>query len=753
MRKLFVSIGLLALLLANPSLVTAQQGKIHLSSTGSFQIVDENVARVTLTDLGYQDLDLISPLDSTSVLFSIPPNWRLTEGASIELNYEVTLSGSDVGRIAEDQRPYGGVITVMFNRQLVGYIYLDQVGAQQKRFEIPPEALVSPRRDGRHELTLSLNAQFSCTYDIRTLVIFKASSFFELPFEVSPPELNLARLPAPFYVRDALLPDQTLIVVPNRPTAEELSAAMNVVAGFGSMTSREFVFSLVEEGDLSATDSLSSAHLVFVGKPERFSVLSDVSFPLPVEGGRFTGMLADAEDDGVVELALSPWNENKAVMLVGGLSDAAVLKASQAVSSGKIFVTDNPALVYVADVKTMSDAVPIVEDFTLQDLGYQNETLTGIGVDSVDYIFRIAKEQVATEKGYVDLVYYHSALLDYGNSSFTVLLNGEVIAGTALSAETANLTHLRVDLPKGLLRFGENRLTVRARLQPFFTCDTTGFSDPWLTISNQTALHIPKAEPSFLAKPAALDLKFYPNLVLTRSDLGEVAFVVPQEDAQSWRLAADLTFDLAQTANPLISNLVVVFGGDVPMEVRGERSLVVIGRASTLPLLTELNDRLPAPFDFETDTASERQMQIVYRIPPGVSVGYLELLASPYAEDKVILVVSGNTDPGVRMAGDALLVGDLRGQLAGVFAVTNGTQVATSDLTPAFSVVGEVVPGAEAVPTLLPPAGPAEKAELERPAWLLPLLIALSVLTVLVIFYVIFAAFLRRRHADEVAGE
>ncbi len=751
MKRALVLIGLLALLLGNPSPVLAEVGGLPFDGgeVAVFQLVDGNVAMVTLEDLGYQDLSLISPIDSTRLLFGVPPNWRLTEEAALELDYEVILSGSDVGRIAEDQRPYGGIVTVTFNRQVIGYLYLNSVGAQKQRFEIPPQALIPVRRDGRHELGLFLDAQFSCTYDIRTLVLFKSASFFTLPFEVSPPELDLSRLPAPFFVRDSLLPERTFFVIPDEPTAGELSAAMNVIAGFGSMADREFVFSLVQEGALTESD-LTSVHLVFIGPPDRFRLLPDIEFPLAVESGRFTGVMAGAEEDGVVQLAPSPWNANKAVMLIAGRTEAALDKAARAVSSGSLFITGNPALVYIAEVRAVSENLPIVEDFTLQEIGYQNETLSGIGVDSVEYLFRISKEQVATEEGYLDLIYYHSGLLDYGSSSFTVLLNDEVIAGATLSAETANLTKLRINFPAGLLRFGENRLVVRARLQPVFTCDTTGFSDPWFTVSNQTAFHIPRTVPTGVPRPQALDLKFYPEIVLRRSDLGEVAFVLPNSDVQSWRIAANLAFDLAQTANPLIANLAVAFGNEVPTEIRSERSLVVIGKASTLPFLSELNEKLPAPFDFETNTASERQMQIVYRIPLDVSVGYLELLPSPYNSEMAILVVSGNTDDGLSMAGDVLLNGELRGQLAGIFAVTNGTQVATSDLSSAFSVVGAVVPEAESIPVTLP-AEPTEATKrLERPPWLMPTLIASGALTVLVLFYVVAAAIARRRR--DVAG-
>ncbi|NOZ72336.1 MAG: cellulose biosynthesis cyclic di-GMP-binding regulatory protein BcsB [Chloroflexi bacterium] len=744
-KKIFMVVGFLGLFLASPLLVAAQSLGVAPALSGSTLLrVGENKVSVSFEELGYQDLDLISPLDSTRVIFSIPPNWRLAEGGAIELNYDVLLSGADIGRIREDQRPYGGAITVTFNKQVIGHIYLDATGSQTMRFQIPAAALASVRKDGRHELGLLLDAQFSCIYDIRTLIVVKSTSFFDLSFEVSPPELDLSRLPAPFFVRNSLLPDRTLFVIPDDPDAGELQAALNVITGFGSMVGQGFDFELVKVGQLSQ-DDLALNNFIFVGTPDKFDLLSDVQFPSSVVDGGFANLLPESTQDGIIQLALSPWNANKAVMLVSGNSVDAVNKAAQAVSSGKLFIYENPSLIYVADVQLLVKTLPIVEDFSFQDLGYPTETLTGIGVDSTEYLFYVSKDQVSTEDGYIDLIYYHSGLLDYGISSFSVALNDQVIASTAFSEESVRLSNMRITLPAGLLRFGENRLVISAKMQPEYSCDTTGFSDPWLTISNQSGFHIPVALTDSFAGLKLLDLKFYPDLMLTHSDLGDVAFVLPRADLESWNIAARLAFGLGQTANPMISDLSVAYADDVPQKVRSERSLIVVGKASTLPLLVELNESLPAPFDFKNDTASERQMQIIYRIPPGVSVGYLELLASPFNPQKAILVVAGNDDTGLLMAGDTLLQGELSSQLAGLFAVTNGTQVATSSISSAFSIVGTVVPNAEGIVATPISALAGDHPVYERPGWLLPMLIVSALVILATIGYIVVAAISRGR--------
>jgi hypothetical protein len=193
--------------------------------------------------------------------------------------------------------------------------------------------------------------------------------------------------------------------------------------------------------------------------------------------------------------------------------------------------------------------------------------------------------------------------------------------------------------------------------------------------------------------------------------------------------------------------LQAVYADEVPQQVLDQNSLIVVGRSSTVPFLAQINDQLPAPFDFENDTASESNMQVVYRIPSGMSVGYLQLLNSPFNIEKPILVLSGNSDDGLTMAGNTLTIGDFRRQLTGVFAVTNGTQIATANASSMFSAVGTLVPpGNSIVTTPLPSSSPAPAA-LTPPGWLLPLLVASGIAILLILGLVIISAFSRRRES------
>lgn len=740
--KAFIAFCVLLLLLANPIQAAAGGLSGAPGLVGQTQGA-ENSASVTFAQLGYADSVLVGPLDGTRKTFSTPANWQLKPGGQAVVDFDVTLSGADVGRFQQGGEAYSGTLIVSFNKIILGYIQLSEIGSQTRTFPIPEGATTSIRESGQHELDIQLNAQLDCVYDIRTTVVVKATSRFDLMFDITSPELNLSRLPAPFYLRNSLLPDQTLLVVPKSPAVDELRAALDVMAGFGSLIENPFGISLVTEDQLT-DEQLGASNLIFVGMPGSLSRLEGIAFPAPVSGGKFSDLPAESANDGVLELAHSPWNPNKVILLVSGNTGEAVVKAAQAAGAGNLFTYANPSLSYIRDVHTLSGNAPIVEDFTLQDLGYSNQQLSGIGIQQADFSFFAAKEQLATDKGLLRLVYYHSGLLDYGVSSISVELNGQAVFSVPFSKDTEQVTTAEVKIPTGLLRFGENQLRVQARMQPDLSCDFSGFSDPWLMVSNQTALHLPLADVAVRPPSVRLDLSGFPEIFMTQSDLGDVAFVLAENDPAGWKIASDLAYDLGANSRPAISNLAVAYAADVPGAARAAQSFIVVGKASNLPFVKEVNDFLPAPFNAETNTAEEKGMQVVYRFPPNVSVGYLELAPSPFNPEKLLLVVSGNSDDGIGMSGLTLRNSQLRDRLTGVFAITNGVQVDASVGIAHFSNVGSSIPGAEQA-VVTPVASPQPFTALAGPAWLLPFLAVSGALLLLIIIAALVGALRRNR--------
>lgn len=112
---------------------------------------------------------------------------------------------------------------------------------------------------------------------------------------------------------------------------------------------------------------------------------------------------------------------------------------------------------------------------------------------------------------------------------------------------------------------------------------------------------------------------------------------------------------------------------NVPKDLRDSRNLLVVGQPTKLPLVTELNAQLPAPFNAGSDEALNRTTKVIYR--PGEKAGYLQLLASPWNDRRVVLAVLGNTNDGLCWASTALLAPTMLQSLSGHFAIVIADQV------------------------------------------------------------------------------
>lgn len=714
-----------------PTQVVAQQSTYSdLSSVLPDIQITENRATFSLADLGISERNLIGPFDETSILFGTPPNWQLAPGSTIQLQFDVLISGTGIN-LNEDVSYVAGVnLLIRFNNILLGIVTIDKSGSYVQSFSIPDEAFISTRADGRHALTISFDASLSCSYDLNASVTIKLSSIVDLFYQQTNPTLDLSKLPAPFYLENSLVSDSTLIIIKDNPTSTELQAALNVATGFGAMINDIYNFRLLNYSSLNDT-LLAQNNLVFVGLAESFDILSGVNFKPLVN--------TQNVDDGILQLALSPWNSSKSVLFVSGNSLDALSKAAYAFSTGNILIYQEPEVAYVSNVQFLPSEIPVVEQFKLEDLGYASQTLEGAGRLSEDFVFYISKSQVVSTDAYIELIFSHSGLADYTASAFSLYLNGSIFFTKVLAKETEQVTTLQIRIPPGFFRYGENILELQVDMLASPGCDEATVLRPWFTVSNQSLFFVPASQLN-TDQVFIQDLKFYPEIFTISSDLSEITFIVPPDNLNSWQVAAQLAFNLGTTAQPGISNMKVAFADAISEEIKENQSMIVIGMPSDLLFISEINDVLPAPFDFDTNTASEKQLMISYRIPQGQSVGYLELLRSPFNEEKTILVVSGNTDEGVNLAGDTLVIRNLQDQLAGIFAVTNGTQIATSSANMSFSIVGQGVPGSEQIgeTTISSETAPLD---IETPRWLMPVIVSTSTI-ILIVSVIVFRRFL-----------
>jgi Bacterial cellulose synthase subunit len=664
----------------------------------------------------------------------LPTNWAFQEGSSLQLIITSNLV-TDAPHPIADGQPIGASMTVTLNKKLIATVPLIEGTNVPYEIPIPQDALIPTLNDGRHDLELFLDASTDCDLNNglhQTTVMVSSSSQFILPYKEQTPIVDLKILPRPIFQRDSVFPVDAIMVVPDQPSEQEMRAALITAASFGRFSDGNLPFSLLTSNQITQ-EMVTASNLIFVGKASALSQLQDVELPAPLKNNAFSPQGIQA-DDGILQMAVSPWSNGRAILVVSGNTDAAVVKAAQALSYGNIQTVSNSNLAIVTDVAPTTEAQSIdpaelAQAHTFKDLGHDVHTIAGVGRGEFLVEFYVNPGLIAGEGAYLDLRFNNSALLDFARSGLTVFLNGKLLGGLRLSDETAATVTQRINISPSLVLPGTNQLRIQANLTAPTQCSLADLTNLWVSVLPESSLFVPLA-PAIIDSNNLRALSVYPYPFVNLPTLSSAGFVLPKNDPASWAAASQIAYGFGNQAGGSVFDLAVAYDGAVPDELRNNRDLIVIGVPSDLTFISELKDSLPAPFDAGKNDPVVKNLQVTYRFAPGTSIGYLELLAAPWNPARTILAVVGSTSAGVQMATNALTDPALRNRLTGNFALINAENISVMDTRTGIGLGGIAANPEVTSQPVVPVPTLAVSSPAARPTWILPLVSVLALLIV-----------------------
>jgi len=700
---------------------------------------------VTFMQLYGGEFQLTGPFDSNSQTFGLPADWQLSGPAELTLEMTVSLNTFVVN--ATDAVSSGGILTIQFNRHIVASLPIAQAGDISFSVTIPQADLVSPRADGRMELSFTLDSGISCDVNQKVTIFIHPNSRLALPHEDKLPDVSLLRFPYPLY-QDTIFPESALVVIPDQPTAGDLQSALTVSAGLANMSNEALLLDMVTVGQLTP-EQRNTNNLILIGDAAAMPLLAELKLPLAPVNKAF---VLSNEDDGVVVMLNSVWNRTKVILVVTGNTEAGIIKAAQAVSTGILqpYTSSNLAIVEAIAPQVTPISIPVNQ--TLTDLGYGSDTIArAISSSSgftttFSYKFYLPPGEVPAEGAYFELAFGHSSLINYDRSGAVVLLNSQPIGSVRPSDEYAanSINKIKIALPASAVLSGFNKLDVQVSLYPRDNCSLQSVKGLWFAVWPDSNFYLPLI-PAIINPTAALDLSAYPAPYVFNSALDKTAFVLQRGNFETWNAAFKIAGYIGNKANGTVTTLKVYYGDDVPEAERPNYDFIVIGQADQMPLVTEINANLPAPF--ANQVAASNDLSVVYRIPANASQGYLQLLQSPWNANNIIIGALGNTAQGVAWASNVLIDSILRSKLSGNFAVVNDTQVVTTDTRVSVLAPSATLPdGTMTQPNALVPAQiDLTVPPAERPAWVYQGMLVAAGAVIFIILFVIITTWLKNR--------
>jgi cellulose synthase operon protein B len=703
---------------------------------------------ITFGLMGLSDTIMQGPYSTMRVVFGTPANWAFQTGSELQLILTSQLA-TDSSLTIADGSYIGGTMTVTLDKKVLTILPL--VAGKDVPYNIPllADALVSPYSDGHHELSLFMDSGVDCRYAFhRTTVIVSATSQFLLNYNEQAPSIDLTNLPRPIYQRNSVFPINADIVIPDAPSVQEMRAAMITMASFGRMSSGSLPVTLLPASQLTP-ELQTNSNLIFVGKASTLaSLMQGINLSAPLTNNAFSvqGMQAD---DGILEMAVSPWNGGRSVLIVSGNTDAGVIKAAQALSNNNIQTGKVNSQAVIGDVTLadlsayqLSPTLLPQDTFTFTDLGYTPVTLSGQGILDDFVAFSIPPGMVASGDTYLDLTFNNSPQLDFNSSGLTVFVNGHLIGGAVLSLKTTSTTTQRFAIPLSVLEPGNNQLKIEADLLPLTQCSSLNLANLWLSVLPESVLHLP-LQPATVSQTPTQDLSIYPYPFANEPTLSNLAFVVAKNDPEAWSNTAQIAYWLGRQASGSIINFTVAYDSEISDQVRQNNDMIVVGLPINLKILTDLNKSLPASFDPNSNVAALKGQQVTYHFPADTDLGYLELMPSPWNPSYSILSVVGTTPGGVKLSSTALTDPAQSSQLRGNLAIIVNKTITAVDTRTGSGLSGvssNTIVTTQVAPEQITPAPSLASGGGRN--WI-P--VAIGVLVLLIIIVIIVAMILSRR--------
>ena len=558
-----------------------------------FQQAESAILTLRLSDLDFSgSLNLAGPYQETAADFELPADWSLDAPLQIELRFRSdfqslmqAFSGSPE---TENTAGIKGVLSIYLNETLVSATEVNSSAEGALSIEVNAQT-VAPY-PARNELRITWDAAAACAYGVTSGLYLDPASTLQFSYTNQPVNLSLRDFPQPFYSQTDIQAHPVTLLIPANPDEDSLSALLAVAAGLGRHSGGALDFNVMTSDRISPAE-LAEAHLILIGPLEAWrsylagSGLSADALQIPADAGM---------EDGLLVLQASPWNPNRALLLVSGENAAGLQKASASLASVDFLPYANGQAAVVSQLA--KDTAQTVIDVSLASLQTSDNLLVEqLGDTTFNIPFNMPADANISPEAYIEVYFRHSQLIDYLQSSLTISLNGTKIGSIRFSDQSAENGLARIILPPDIIRPLQNTLEITTSIVPQDLCADERSGNFWVSVLGDSYLHLPPVLEEGGTQTGDLYLSDFPQALLTDENLSTLTFVAAADDWQNWLYAADLAYRLGvfTASGPLQPS--AAFLADDPQSLGGQ-SILLIGSSAEISA-SAWNAVLPLPFE------------------------------------------------------------------------------------------------------------------------------------------------------------
>jgi hypothetical protein len=547
-------------------------------------------------------------------------------------------------------------LTVLINGATIGSIPLNRKEGEigSAVFDIPLSLL-----QNYNDLTLGAlqNNSPTCTqdpYDPSLWTEILPDSKITFDFLPQPVALNFSSFPYPIFDELSLYPNQLTYLLPSKIDETWLTSTARFQAALGRLADfRRLDTRLIKD----LNEVKPSDRLVIIGTPTQQPTLKSLTLPLPLTDNQIQDSNQKPLPPEVGVLLLTTTKEQKNPVLVAtGNGPVGVAKAVQfllqakdrKIGTGQSILVKDLTPVAAPPPRDWPGFLPLVDTFKLSALKtrnnkpFQDVTVRGSDSPPIEIDFRALPDDRFVSGNVMNLSYSYGPQINAKTSLVEVKLDGVALMGKRLtSINGGNRETLKLTLPEDLIK-PTSKIQVDFRLdaRERRSCSRVTDQQLWGTLHSDTSFELKRIN---VVQLPDLKLLQYGFPFAAPQDLSSTAIVLPKEpSANDLMTLLEFTTRLGRLSKADAVALHVYTGDSLPKEQRQKSHLVGIG--------TQKNFPFPEGFksgEFQLQDTLERWLnQSKIQTSPDHD-GVIKEIISPWNKERVLLVLSSQTDQGL----------------------------------------------------------------------------------------------------------
>jgi len=617
-----------------------------------FVLLDSEVsnARQSKNYFVGSDIRMEGVMGTYSIFVPIDKHWEIAGNNYVDIIY----SSSGIS-----EYKYSTMTTYVNNTPVESFWIEDQdTGIKKVQVPIAPELLKEGFNNisfvSYHRLTDNLCEDDS---NMANWVVLGKDTHVHLEYDELSDSDDLLDFPYPFIKTSRDLPLDFLLTVSDTPRKADLQAAMMLSAYTGKVNRFKNVNFRV---DAYSKTPKTLHNIIYVGDKQ--------SLPKELRTNFTNHELRRLVNEAVIKKIDSPFNDEKRILIIVSENPEVLLKAVQALTLPDMVAQMVSGTQWVSlDQEFVDTQIEPSEYIDLESLGYGNILFQGSKRGSSSVFVNIPSTWYISEEAKIMVKFRYSDIVNFEKSSISIYINGVPVGSKQFDGEFVQDDALILPIPAEVRQAQTYDLRFDMSLIPTnYDCESASFdTNLWGFISNETVLYLPNEERDLFS------FSRYPAPFVKNGYWNDLTIILPDEvSIPALQNICDVLAYMGQDLNE-VGVVDFIYASEFDEAVHN-KNLIVIGTLENNSFIKTLNPEFNISLTEEGDRFEEND-QIELFDAFSKNVGTIQLLYSPYAEDKMVLVVAGPTKDSVQFASKYLSDIQLFAKLNGDTAFVSGT--------------------------------------------------------------------------------